>query len=104
MLIMGVMFAVVGMNHSATVEHRASVLASDEQARQAQAQENDRQGRVVFKEMTKGMSCVGADKPFLTDKIIVSDDMPNMEWVTFDEALHIQQDRGKGWVVLAYCK
>lgn len=93
----------MGSVYNHTMEHRAGVLASDEQARQAQAQVNTENGRVAFKEMTKGMHCVGADKPFLTDHIVVSDGMPNMEWVTFKEALRIHTDRGSEWTVVAYC-
>ena len=87
---------------NSTMDHRANVVAQDETMRQAQAQENEVKGKAAFKAMTAGMHCVGLDKPFLTDHIVVTDGMPNLEWVTFDEALRIKE-RGSEWTVVAYC-
>lgn len=53
--------------------------------------------------LTKGMDCKDAKHPFLTDKIVVSDDVPNVEFMTFDEAYHKAMIEKKINVV-AYCK
>jgi|ERR1044072_160553 hypothetical protein len=80
---------------------RAGVIAVEQDIAQEQAKVNAWKEATLAKNlsaMTKGMTCKDANHPFLTNKVVVSNDIPNLEWMTFDEALN-----STGYTVVAYC-
>ena len=86
---------------------RAGVIAVEQDIAQEQAKVNDWKKDATSKalaQMTKGMECKDAKHPFLTNKVVVSNDLPNLEWMTFDQALKATGQKHTLWTVVAYCK